>query len=180
MFSRTVTSGRDHAGQMRHLQRIDKYRVGRMSTDPPVNTGASPDSTATITATDAVGTRCSRRKGRVVIDRDVLPAPGAGQTNREARPANLRKADLHRQREAGRLRNRSESTTEGLNRAGRVESVATGWWLLHVQRNARMHLRFAGGFDTMALRRRRIVISPRRLGPLPGSAVLDISRLERP
>ena len=121
-----------------------------MSTDPPVNTGALPDSTATITATDAVGARCSRRKGRVVIDRDVLPrAPRAGQTNREARPANLRKADLRLQREAGCLRNRSESTTEGLDRAGRLRS-GTGWWLLHVQRNARMHLRFAGGFDTMA------------------------------
>jgi hypothetical protein len=55
--------------------------------------------------------------------------------------------------------------------AGRLESGRDGGWLLHVQRNARMHLRFAGGFDTMALRRLRIVVSPRRLGPALGATV---------
>ena len=45
---------------------------------------------------------------------------------------------------------------------------------LHVHRNARMHLRWPVGSDTMTLRRRRIVISRMRLEPLSGSAVLEI------
>ena len=44
-------------------------------------------------------------------------------------------------------------------RVGRLGAGRDGWRLLHVQRNARMHLRWAGGFDTMALCRRRIVSS---------------------
>ena len=133
------------------FQRIDKHRVGRMSTDPPVNTGASPDSTATITATDAVGARWSRRKGRVVIDRDVLPArqelarriekPGPPTSGKpictcSARPVAYATGP-----------NRLRKVWTGRGDSG---AVATGWRLLHVQRNARMHLRCAGGFDTMA------------------------------
>jgi len=48
----------------------------------------------------------------------------------------------------GRTSRRTSRGEEG--QGGRLKSGRDGWWLLHVQRNARMHLRCAGGFDTMA------------------------------
>ena len=100
-----------------------------MSTDPPANRGAS----ARLDGNDRHDSR---------------------------RPADLRKNDLPLQWQ-GR-----PPTQQGPNGLPKVHR--TGWGdhavsrtggRLHVQRNARMHLRSGEGSDTMALRRRRIVIS---------------------
>ena len=142
------------AGQMLRRQRIDRHRIGCVSTRLANQGVGLPDSTARSPRQRDVGTCRGRRKGGPAI------WPG-------------RVAHAHR------LRNRINSTTEGYKQ-GRAAMQRSRWWRLHVQRNARMHLRSAAGSDTMALRRRRIVISRRGSSRYPGSAVLDIPRLERP
>jgi len=134
--------------------------LGDTRWDPPnrdLRPATTPDRCCIRSASP--GTESAREHRPASQPRCVRPLDGNDRHD-SRRPADLRKADPLLQSQ-GR-----PPTQQGPNGLPKVHR--TGWGdhavsrtggRLHVQRNARMHLRSGEGSDTMALRRRRIVIS---------------------